>query len=83
MGAAGIGWQGAAMLCYVTSKQHLRLPNEKDVKDGSIAHKISAHAANLPAAAPAPATTPSAMPAANSIGKGSLRCRLVPRRPAR
>jgi len=42
-----IGWYGAAMLCYVTPKEHLGLPNEKDVKDGIIAYKIAAHAADL------------------------------------
>src|ERR1700726_3445637 len=46
-GAAMIGWHGAAMLCYVTPKEHLGLPNEKDVKDGIIAYKIAAHAADL------------------------------------
>jgi len=47
IGAAMIGWYGASMLCYVTPKEHLGLPNEKDVKDGIIAYKISAHAADL------------------------------------
>ena len=47
IGAALIGWHGAAMLCYVTPKEHLGLPNEKDVKDGIIAYKIAAHAADL------------------------------------
>jgi phosphomethylpyrimidine synthase len=47
IGAAMIGWHGAAMLCYVTPKEHLGLPNEKDVKDGIIAYKIAAHAADL------------------------------------
>lgn len=42
-----IGWHGAAMLCYVTPKEHLGLPNEKDVKDGIIAYKIAAHAADI------------------------------------
>src|SRR2546421_35527 len=46
-GAAMIGWHGASMLCYVTPKEHLGLPNEKDVKDGIIAYKISAHAADI------------------------------------
>src|ERR1035438_6258933 len=45
IGAAMIGWYGASMLCYVTPKEHLGLPNEKDVKDGIIAYKIAAHAA--------------------------------------
>src|SRR5213083_662771 len=47
IGAAMIGWHGAAMLCYVTPKEHLGLPNDKDVKDGIIAYKISAHAADI------------------------------------
>jgi phosphomethylpyrimidine synthase len=42
-----IGWFGTAMLCYVTPKEHLGLPNKKDVKDGVIAYKIAAHAADL------------------------------------
>jgi phosphomethylpyrimidine synthase len=47
IGAAQIGWYGTAMLCYVTPKEHLGLPNKKDVKDGIIAYKIAAHAADL------------------------------------
>jgi phosphomethylpyrimidine synthase len=47
IGAALIGWYGTAMLCYVTPKEHLGLPNKKDVKDGVIAYKIAAHAADL------------------------------------
>jgi phosphomethylpyrimidine synthase len=47
IGAAMIGWMGTAMLCYVTPKEHLGLPNKKDVKDGLIAYKIAAHAADL------------------------------------
>jgi phosphomethylpyrimidine synthase len=47
IGAAMIGWLGTAMLCYVTPKEHLGLPNKKDVKDGVIAYKIAAHAADL------------------------------------
>ncbi len=42
-----IGWFGTAMLCYVTPKEHLGLPNKQDVKDGVIAYKIAAHAADL------------------------------------
>src|SRR6202142_1908629 len=53
IGAAMIGWYGAAMLCYVTPKEHLGLPNEKDVKDGIIAYKISAHAADIARQRPA------------------------------
>ena len=47
IGAAMIGWLGTAMLCYVTPKEHLGLPNRKDVKDSVIAYKIAAHAADL------------------------------------
>ena len=47
IGAAMIGWFGCAMLCYVTPKEHLGLPNKKDVKDGVITYKIAAHAADL------------------------------------
>jgi len=47
IGAAMIGWYGTAMLCYVTPKEHLGLPNKQDVKDGVIAYKIAAHAADL------------------------------------
>src|SRR4051794_37803996 len=47
IGAAMIGWYGTAMLCYVTPKEHLGLPNKKDVKEGVITYKIAAHAADL------------------------------------
>jgi phosphomethylpyrimidine synthase len=47
IGAAQIGWYGTAMLCYVTPKEHLGLPNKQDVKDGVITYKIAAHAADL------------------------------------
>jgi phosphomethylpyrimidine synthase len=47
IGAAQIGWYGTAMLCYVTPKEHLGLPNKQDVKDGIITYKIAAHAADL------------------------------------
>jgi phosphomethylpyrimidine synthase len=47
IGAAMIGWHGTAMLCYVTPKEHLGLPDKQDVKDGVIAYKIAAHAADL------------------------------------
>jgi phosphomethylpyrimidine synthase len=47
IGAAMIGWYGTSMLCYVTPKEHLGLPNKKDVKDGVITYKIAAHAADL------------------------------------
>ncbi len=47
MGAVNIGWYGTAMLCYVTPKEHLGLPNKQDVRDGVIAYRIAAHAADL------------------------------------
>jgi len=47
IGAAQIGWYGTAMLCYVTPKEHLGLPNKKDVKDGIMAYRVAAHAADL------------------------------------
>jgi phosphomethylpyrimidine synthase len=47
IGAAMIGWFGTAMLCYVTPKEHLGLPNKKDVRDGVIAYRIAAHAADM------------------------------------
>ena len=53
IGAAMIGWYGTAMLCYVTPKEHLGLPNKDDVKDGIIAYKIAAHAADLAKGHPA------------------------------
>ncbi|TAK87913.1 MAG: phosphomethylpyrimidine synthase ThiC [Betaproteobacteria bacterium] len=53
IGAAMIGWYGTAMLCYVTPKEHLGLPNKKDVKDGIMAYKIAAHAADLAKGHPA------------------------------
>jgi len=47
IGAANIGWYGTAMLCYVTPKEHLGLPNKQDVRDGIITYKIAAHGADL------------------------------------
>jgi phosphomethylpyrimidine synthase len=47
IGAAMIGWYGASMLCYVTPKEHLGLPNANDVREGVIAYKIAAHAADI------------------------------------
>jgi phosphomethylpyrimidine synthase len=53
IGAAMIGWYGTAMLCYVTPKEHLGLPNRDDVRDGVIAYKIAAHAADIAKGHPA------------------------------
>ncbi|MDX1610351.1 MAG: phosphomethylpyrimidine synthase ThiC, partial [Halofilum sp. (in: g-proteobacteria)] len=47
IGAANIGWYGCAMLCYVTPKEHLGLPNRDDVREGLVAYRIAAHAADL------------------------------------
>ncbi len=47
LGAAMIGWHGAAMLCYVTPKEHLGLPDKQDVREGVVVHKLAAHAADL------------------------------------
>ena len=47
MGAGQIGWYGTAMLCYVTPKEHLGLPNQKDVREGVLAYKAAAHAADV------------------------------------
>ena len=82
IGAALIGWHGASMLCYVTPKEHLGLPNEKDVKDGIIAYKIAAHAADVARHRPGAQDrdNASATPATPSTGTSSLRCRSI-RRP--
>ncbi|MBY0188132.1 phosphomethylpyrimidine synthase ThiC [Bacillus altitudinis] len=53
IGAAMIGWYGTAMLCYVTPKEHLGLPNKEDVREGVIAYKIAAHAADVAKGHPA------------------------------
>jgi phosphomethylpyrimidine synthase len=53
IGAAMIGWYGCAMLCYVTPKEHLGLPNRDDVRDGVVTYKIAAHAADLAKGHPA------------------------------
>jgi phosphomethylpyrimidine synthase len=73
IGAAMIGWFGTAMLCYVTPKEHLGLPDRDDVKTGVITYKLAAHAADWPRATRPPpyATTPSPAPATSSAGKTS------------
>ncbi|MCZ6473082.1 MAG: phosphomethylpyrimidine synthase ThiC, partial [SAR324 cluster bacterium] len=53
IGAAIVGWHGASLLCYVTPKEHLGLPNRDDVKEGIITYKIAAHAADLAKGHPA------------------------------
>jgi phosphomethylpyrimidine synthase len=64
IGAAVIGWHGAAMLCYVTPKEHLGLPNKEDVKQGVIAYKIAAHAADVAKGHPGAALRDHALSAA-------------------
>ena len=73
IGAAMIGWFGCAMLCYVTPKEHLGLPNRDDVKVGVITYKIAAHAADLAKGHPAAqlATTRCRVPASISAGRTS------------
>ena len=61
IGAAQIGWYGTAMLCYVTPKEHLGLPDKQDVKDGIITYKIAAHAADLAKGHPAAAIRDNAL----------------------
>ena len=73
IGAAQIGWYGTAMLCYVTQKEHLGLPDKNDVKEGIITYKLAAHAADLAKAIPArrSATTRCPRRVSNSAGKTS------------
>lgn len=61
IGAAMIGWYGAAMLCYVTPKEHLALPNREDVREGIMAYKIAAHAADIAKGHPAAMTRDNAL----------------------
>src|SRR5438045_181176 len=64
IGAAMIGWFGTAMLCYVTPKEHLGLPDKDDVRDGVITYKIAAHAADLAKGHPAAQARDNALSAA-------------------
>ena len=85
IGAALAGWHGAAMLCYVTPKEHLGLPNREDVKQGVIAYKIAAHAADVARNATRrsrPRRRASAGPGSRSTGTSSSACRSIPKRPA-
>ena len=72
IGAAMIGWYGCAMLCYVTPKEHLGLPNKKDVKDGVIAYKIAAHAADLAKGHPGAQTGTTRFPKRGSNSDGRI-----------
>ena len=71
IGAAQIGWFGTAMLCYVTPKEHLGLPNKEDVRTGIISYKIAAHAADLAMDGPEHnfGIMPSPKHASSSVGK--------------
>jgi hypothetical protein len=85
IGAAMIGWFGTAMLCYVTPKEHLGLPDRDDVKTGVITYKIAAHAADLAKGHPAAricATTRCRARASSSAGRTSSTCRSIPTRRA-
>ena len=79
IGAAMAGWHGTAMLCYVTPKEHLGLPNAEDVREGLIAYKIAAHAADIARHRPVPATATmsSAGLVTTSIGTSSLSYLLI------
>jgi phosphomethylpyrimidine synthase len=83
IGAAMIGWYGTAMLCYVTPKEHLGLPDKQDVRDGIITYKLAAHAADLAKGHPARrrATTRCRRRASNSAGTISSTSASIPRRP--
>ena len=70
IGAALAGWHGAAMLCYVTPKEHLGLPEREDVKQGVIAYKIAAHAADIAR------KRPGAQDRDDALSPGPLRVRL-------
>ena len=73
IGAAMVGMYGTAMLCYVTPKEHLGLPNREDVKEGVITYKIAAHAADVAKGHPEPTcgTTPYQRPGSSSAGRTS------------
>jgi hypothetical protein len=84
IGAAMIGWYGTAMLCYVTPKEHLGLPDRDDVKDGVITYKIAAHAADLAKGHPGRrrGTTRCPTRASSSAGRTSSTSRSTRRRRA-
>jgi phosphomethylpyrimidine synthase len=82
IGAAMIGWYGTAMLCYVTPKEHLGLPDRDDVKVGVVTYKLAAHAADLAKGHPAAQVRDDALsrPASSSAGATSSTCRSIPTR---
>jgi phosphomethylpyrimidine synthase len=83
IGAAMIGWFGTAMLCYVTPKEHLGLPDRDDVKVGVVTYKLAAHAADLAKGHPAAKLRDDALsaPASTSAGATSSTCRSTPTPP--
>ena len=85
IGAAMAGWYGAAMLCYVTPKEHLGLPDNEDVQQGVIAYKIAAHGADVARHRPGAQERDDALSkrASSSTGRSSSVCRSIPRRLAR
>ena len=83
IGAALAGWSGAAMLCYVTPKEHLGLPKSEDVKQGVIAYKIAAHAADVARHRPGRARSrrrPVSKRGSSSTGTSNSACRSTPKR---
>ena len=85
IGAAMIGWFGTAMLCYVTPKEHLGLPDRDDVKVGVVTYKLAAHAADLAKGHPAARLHDdalSAAPASSSAGATSSTSRSTPKPPS-
>ena len=85
IGAAMIGWFGTAMLCYVTPKEHLGLPDRDDVKVGVVTYKLAAHAADLAKGHPAARLHDDALvqaPASSSAGATSSTCRSTPKPPS-
>ena len=84
IGAAMIGWFGTAMLCYVTPKEHLGLPDRDDVKAGVIAYSIAAHAADLAKGHPGAQLRDDALRARGSISAGAISstCRSIPTPPS-
>ena len=83
IGAAMIGWFGCAMLCYVTPKEHLGLPDRDDVKEGVITYKIAAHAADLAKGHPAAQFRDDALSrrASTSAGRTSSTSGSIPKPP--
>lgn len=84
IGGAIIGQRGCAMLCYVTRKEHLGLPDREDVREGVVTYKLAAHAADLAKGHPSAQWRDNALarPGLNSAGRTSSTCPWTRRRPA-